>query len=539
MSTQQPANQSNPPTQKEHIVAYLEIMDCENKMQNPQDSDLLLAQLAWIYNDVMKWPEQVKAGGRSDITVKIFSHNVLISMETGDDNHYPDNCYTVAKFCAIFQTMALTYGLFLHGAITVGKFASGKLQPDEKDKQSFFVYGEALVKAYELTISSELPRITIDNCIFKKSSPEDLRQNQSLSEMYFRSEDGRYFLNPFCSFKFFKKQHTQHISQILNEIREMLLSEYAKTLVDKSISSKKHYFTLDLFNKYCNHHKEYVHLQIPVEIFDRPWKTPNKPRAELKTILDKNPHSSFVPPQQSEYIVAHLDFLGAKIKMVSPEFSDVFLGKIYEIYTKGLELLKKAEKNALPPLKVKIFSDNIVIALQADYNIDKWSNYSLVARACIMFQILALSRELTFRGSITLGDFYIDDTFVFGEALVRANKLEEIAKFPRVIIDTDELCKNLSVADNFKGLLKQDKDKQYFISPFCINDNVPVQDIAEYLEHAKKFIMTEYSASETQGIKEKYHWLASKFNNFCEDIKRDECKILINDEGELVMEEKA
>ena len=41
---------NNPPTPKEHIVAYLEIMDCENKMQNPQDSDLLLAQLISLTN---------------------------------------------------------------------------------------------------------------------------------------------------------------------------------------------------------------------------------------------------------------------------------------------------------------------------------------------------------------------------------------------------------------------------------------------------------------------------------------------------------
>ena len=124
MSDQCPPPPSNPPTQKEHIVAYLEIMDCEKKMQNPQDSDLLLAQLARIYNDVVQWPDRVKAAGHPAITVKIFSHNVLIAMETGDDNHYPANCYSVAKFCIGFQTMALTYGLFLHGAMTLGKFVN-------------------------------------------------------------------------------------------------------------------------------------------------------------------------------------------------------------------------------------------------------------------------------------------------------------------------------------------------------------------------------------------------------------------------------
>ena len=78
MSNKPTPTQSNPPTQKEHIVAYLEIMDCENKMQNPQDSDLLLAQLAWIYNDVMKWPDKVNIAG--SLSVKPFT--VLSKSET-------------------------------------------------------------------------------------------------------------------------------------------------------------------------------------------------------------------------------------------------------------------------------------------------------------------------------------------------------------------------------------------------------------------------------------------------------------------------
>ena len=510
MSTQQPANQSNPPTQKEHIVAYLEIMDCEKKMQNPQDSDVLLAQLAYIYNDMEKWPDRVKAGGHPDIEVKIFSNNVVIAMEIGDDDHYPANCYSVAKFCIGFQTMALTYGLFLHGAITVGKFV-------DKEHQSLFAYGEALVKAYSLTAeNAALPCVVIDNCIFRNASQEELLKNETLAEMYLQDEDGKHFLNPFRIFKSFKTQYKNFITRIIKEIREMLLSEYAKTLIDKSISSEKHYFVLNQFNKYCSNHKEYGHLQIPIEIFDTPWVMPNKPRAELKTILDKNPPEIFTPPRQNEYIVAHIDFLGAAQKMTSPEDSDDFLGKIYEIYTKGLELLNKAEKNGLPPLDIKIFSDNIVIALRTDYNIDKWSNYSLLARACIMFQILALSRNLVFRGAITIGNFYIDDTFVFGEAIARANKLEEAAKFPRVIVDAEDAINILKVAGKFKGLLKQDKDYRYFVSPFSINnDEFSEDDIISYLKNARKFICAEYSESENQGVKEKYHWLANQFNEYC------------------------
>ena len=232
--------------------------------------------------------------------------------------------------------------------------------------------------------------------------------------------------------------------------------------------------------------------------------------------MDKNPPQSFISPKQEEYIVAHIDFLGAKEKMTSSQKSDDFLGEMYQIYTKGLELLNKAAKNGLPPLDTKFFSDNIVIALRTDYDIDKWSNYSLLARACIMFQTLALSRNLVFRGAITIGNFYINDTFVFGEAIVRASELEETAKFPRVIIDAEDAINILKVADKFKGLLKQDKDHRYFVSPFSINnDGFSEDDIISYLKNARKFICAEYSESENQGVKEKYHWLANQFNEYC------------------------
>lgn len=553
MSTQQLANQSNPPTQKEHIVAYLEIMDCENKMQNPQDSDLLLAQLAWIYNDVMKWPEQVKAGGHSDITVKIFSHNVLISMETGDDNHYPDNCYTVAKFCAIFQTMALTYGLFLHGAITVGKFASGKLQPDEKDNQAFFVYGEALVNAHSIAIASSLPRIIIDKCIFRNASPEDLLKNETLAEMYLQDEDGEYFLNPFRAFKSFKTEYKSFITNIIKEIREILLSEYAKTLFDKNISAGKHYFTLNLFNKFCSQQKEHESLQIPVKFFDIPWQALNKPRAELKTILDKKPPQSFTPPQQSRHIVAVLDFLGASNKMTSSADSDDFLRTIGDIYAEMTNfILANNMFNAwfaqtkTNEIKVQIFSDNVVLA--KEYQKDTFvADCRDIFFTCSLFQICALMYQIPLRGAITCGNFCKNELFVYGDTFVKAHKMEsQMAIYPRIIVDKDILALSNEISkinavswDKETTLIKQDFDGEWFVRySYCSPSSGKQSFSWETLVKMRYGIIKAFESSpRNPSVRQKYCWLAKNFNEFCKEYACDDLAIELNVNGEpLILE---
>ena len=520
MSNKPTPTQSNSPTQKEHIVAYLEIMDCENKMQNPQDSDLLLAQLAWIYNDVMKWPGRVKAGGHPDIEVKIFSNNVVIAMEEGDNDQYPTNCYSVAKFCIGFQTMALTYGLFLHGAVTVGKFASGKLQPEEKDNQSFFVYGEALVKAYSLTNeNTTLPCVIIDNCIFKNASPEELLRNETLAEMYLRREDGKYFLNPFRILKSLKKDFQDRSLNILQEIREMLLSEYAKTLIDKSISSEKHYFSLTLFNRFCIKHKEYEHLQIPVEIFDRPCVTPNKPRAELKTILDKRPPQSFVPPQQAEYIVAHLDFLGAAKKMRVTGESDKFLWQIDTIYSAALEMKKRLAKLGLNKIETKIFSDNIIIAKKTNNPQCSISEFIEVQTFCRMFQTYALIFGAIVRGAITQGKFFMDNTFAYGEALCKAYNLEaKAAVYPRIIVDP-AMFSGIKIDDlNLEGL-KRDQDGLYFLDNFdFLEKHFSDKEFPVVFEKTRATIIAEYKKIlnlQKLDLIAKYHWLANQFNEYC------------------------
>ena len=157
-----------------------------------------------------------------------------------------------------------------------------------------------------------------------------------------------------------------------------------------------------------------------------------------------------------QYVVAFLDMLGATNKIRKSETQDESLNIIHNLYTNVMELanpetgIKKYEG-----IRFKIFSDNILIAKEIDpeNSIDS----VLILLNCVsnfMCSSVGAGVGWLVRGGITVGDLYIDDTVVWGSALVKAYELEnKIAVYPRVIIDKPVL-----------DLLKQSCEGKTFIS---------------------------------------------------------------------------
>lgn len=101
----------------------------------------------------------------------------------------------------------------------------------------------------------------------------------------------------------------------------------------------------------------------------------------------------------------------------------------------GLLILKQVSKK-YADIKFKVFSDNIIIAKKLSENtVDD----VLTILSCVSnFLCAAVGDGVNWlvRGGITLGDFFIDDTIVWGPALVRAYELEDkVANYPRVLLD--------------------------------------------------------------------------------------------------------
>jgi hypothetical protein len=175
----------------------------------------------------------------------------------------------------------------------------------------------------------------------------------------------------------------------------------------------------------------------------------------------------------SQYIVAYLDILGASSRMSQNIDSQLVpLNKLHNLYVFVTELTEKSIGIKLfKGIRFKIFSDNIIIAkkLSSDPSERIKGIFSLLN--CVShFQISSVGVSVGWlvRGGITIGDFFIDNTMVWGPALLRAYELENnIAIYPRVVIDHDiisELNSNKEASD----YLLLDFDGVTFLNYMCI-----------------------------------------------------------------------
>lgn len=136
------------------------------------------------------------------------------------------------------------------------------------------------------------------------------------------------------------------------------------------------------------------------------------------------------------HIVAFIDILGATNAILKQ--ADGSLKVIHTIYKNAAMVFPMFHEPGLERPKVKIFSDNIVVALPYDASQQRADALFAVAVMSAMLQVSFLVRGWLIRGGIASGDFFMDDVMVWGPALVRAYELESrVAYFPRVVIEPD------------------------------------------------------------------------------------------------------
>ncbi len=240
---------------------------------------------------------------------------------------------------------------------------------------------------------------------------------------------------------------------------------------------------------------------------------------------------------QTPHIVAFLDFLGASEKMRDPAKNDSFLQAINAVYARAKYILEKTEVNRNNKLKIKIFSDNIVIAQEIENPEDPknvFSTYLDVEQFSLMLYSAAMLTGNLMRGAISIGKLYIDETLVYGQALLDAHNGEsQIANYPRIIVDKDIFVySHTNIWDSFchpdeAKLLCRDIDGVLFLNPFwgipkmAENDPIKAQKLLEYI---RNFILKEYNdlfGKNNKKVMPKYHWLANQFNLYAYENKYD------------------
>jgi len=226
----------------------------------------------------------------------------------------------------------------------------------------------------------------------------------------------------------------------------------------------------------------------------------------------KTPHV-----QTDTYIIAYLDMLGSK-ERIENDPNGEHLNAINSLYDIALKLINSLCDGAnIQGIKVKIFSDNIVIAKKiSTENESVTQSYNQVALFVALFQIIAFnSAKWLIRGCISIGDLYIDERLIWGKALVRAHNLEEnIAIYPRVIIDQKllHIMRVTSGEKRQKYSINTDVDGIFYLSYLEVIRVLPkeLKNIGdEVISTYEKKLLTLIPSNEK--IWQKYYWTANYF----------------------------
>lgn len=170
----------------------------------------------------------------------------------------------------------------------------------------------------------------------------------------------------------------------------------------------------------------------------------------------------------TDCIVAFIDVLGSS-EMIMKNAQES-LEIVHNAYTESIDLFKRifGDNGKIP--SVKIFSDNIVVAVPRENNLIQTA-FTAVAIMSAIIQVQFLKHSLLTRGAICSGSYFSDDLMVWGTALVKAYKLENsIAIYPRVIVDP-KLVSELELTQpdsslRVKEWVIQDEDRLFMVNCF-------------------------------------------------------------------------
>lgn len=241
-------------------------------------------------------------------------------------------------------------------------------------------------------------------------------------------------------------------------------------------------------------------------------------------------------PALRRSVVAYIDILGYRemaCRAEKEKRESDFLRKIYQALGEGQKWLK--DEDTLPAIgdkddfALKAFTDNVVIGYpigihgRTDAEIEMYSIFLNMG----VFQLQMTKEGFFVRGAISVGDVYIDDIVVFGNAFTEAyNGESQLARDPRIIL-------NRSAVQTVKEHLKyyggpsyapqyhdiyRDSDGQWFLN-YLDNVRPPNNELPpDYciLEKHKQIVEKRLNEFMTRPeIWSKYFWTANYHNFFC------------------------
>ncbi len=174
-------------------------------------------------------------------------------------------------------------------------------------------------------------------------------------------------------------------------------------------------------------------------------------------------------PEYKDRIVAFIDILGFESLIFSlsnqPELHRRINRALTEIKATRDSSLRK--NTAQSNLEVNQFSDSIAISSEPTKK-----GFFSVVWACGWLHANLLYSGILTRGGIAIGPTVHESDLIYGEALIKAYRIESSASvYPRIVVD-DEVFQYLGIGDS-KPYLCQDSDGLWFIDPFEFEASCP------------------------------------------------------------------
>jgi hypothetical protein len=227
-----------------------------------------------------------------------------------------------------------------------------------------------------------------------------------------------------------------------------------------------------------------------------------------------------------ERVVAFIDILGFKqlvkgiyerndMKLRDILYDALKMESVYaEITNKGLF----GVRDNTPFVQSTAFSDCIVIS-------DEFEQVERIILCAATLAGFLLRNEIICRGGIATGKTIHDDRVLIGMGVINAHEIEQIAVYPRIVIQDDLVQR---VKGSFTTKMIRDSDGLWFIdifeqlkiwgeegnSPGLLNlpEGAPWPDI-EAFRNVRDFIIRNLKETRPNArVYMKYLWLANRFN---------------------------
>jgi len=256
--------------------------------------------------------------------------------------------------------------------------------------------------------------------------------------------------------------------------------------------------------------------------------------SETKTKLENEASEKL---KTERYLVAYLDMLGSSEK-IKRDGDNTALNQIDLIYRDVLELPSQEALQYFQSFKIKIFSDNIIVAVKLSTGTNSYESKHLEITRLFQFvsyfQFIALHHYSWFvRGCITVGPLCINERLVWGKALLEAYNIEaEQVIYPRVLI-TNKVMNLLSAPHTYyseSGLSNTYQDYDGFTILHFLKLFLKKGDDAHCLPVQNHLKEELHKHKKNRKILQKIRWTVNYYNLTCYELGLHELMISVESE---------